>query len=144
MIYLCFVSQLRCCWFLHLLWCPVKKFIFKASRNTCSRWAAASTIHAFHLVLIIARSFSQILKPISLLLGTQFILTLFPLQLRAFNVGFATYHSLFFSETVETAHTYLDTAGLKVRFLVKSLCSYIFSLLIYFLPLSYFNCSKGV
>lgn len=37
------------------------------------------------------------------------------------HVGFATYHSLFFSETVETAHTYLDTAGLKVRFLAKSL-----------------------
>lgn len=60
------------------------------------------------------------------------------------HVGFATYHSLFFSETVGTAHTYLDTAGLKVRFLAKSLCSYIFSLLIYFLPLSYFNCSKGI
>lgn len=48
-----------------------KEVYFAASRNTCSRWAAASSIHDFHLVLVTARSFSQILKPTSLLLGTK-------------------------------------------------------------------------
>lgn len=47
-----------------------KEVYFSASRNTCSRWAAASSIHAFHLILVTAISFSQILKPISLLLRT--------------------------------------------------------------------------